>query len=163
MGSSDAEWSAVLAAVQQLAEPQHNIKPVASGSSGGGSACSADAVASHSKMVQGPPAGNGSSSSKGSSCGASNGSGGGSSGCQVAADLLAELSHLPCFLLMEFMEGSKLSDCPHALDPVGLPDIGAAAPAPVFRHNTAHTAGLRDPVQPQQLHAGTMSVASLRC
>lgn len=89
VGSSAPEWSAVLAAVQQLAEPQQ------------ASAAS--------------PLGPGHASAHGSSGGGSS-----SGGCQVAAELLAELQHLPCFLLMEFVEGSKLADCPHAVDKVSF-------------------------------------------
>jgi hypothetical protein len=37
--------------------------------------------------------------------------------------LLAELQHLPCFLLMEFVEGCKLSDTVAAVDPVSC--VGA--------------------------------------
>jgi hypothetical protein len=44
----------------------------------------------------------------------------GSRGCAAASALLSELSQVPCFLLMEFVKGRKLSECPQALDPVSV-------------------------------------------
>jgi hypothetical protein len=46
----------------------------------------------------------------------------------VATELLSELQHLPCFLLMEFVEGSKLLDCPQAVDPVRVQPHLTAGP-----------------------------------
>lgn len=63
-----------------------------------------------------------SSAGGGSSCGGASGCIGcspasfGSAGSGAgAAELLAELSRLPCFLLMAFVEGDRLSDSPQAL------------------------------------------------
>ncbi|KAF6258121.1 hypothetical protein COO60DRAFT_1151434 [Scenedesmus sp. NREL 46B-D3] len=60
------------------------------------------------------------------------GAGGGGGDCGSSgsgtSELLGELSHLPCFLLMEYVEGDKLSDSPQALQgcAVGrlLEDVG---------------------------------------
>lgn len=106
VGSSAGEWSAVLAAVQALAEPPPRTTHAATSRSSAASSLQAGAPAGCSAD------GKSSSTSTGTG-GSSSHSGGG--GCETAAELLAELSHLPCFLLMEFVEGSKLSDCPQAM------------------------------------------------
>lgn len=113
VGSSAAEWSAVVAAVQRLAEPQQ-----AASTAGAVVGCSTTAAAGNSSTPPPYPdrdkaAGAAAAGSTGDAAASAS-----SSGCQVAAELLAELQHLPCFLLMEFVEGSKLSDCPQAVDQV---------------------------------------------
>eukprot|EP00878_Enallax_costatus_P023837 GHUV01025391.1.p2 GENE.GHUV01025391.1~~GHUV01025391.1.p2 ORF type:complete len:441 (+),score=177.36 GHUV01025391.1:570-1892(+) len=61
----------------------------------------------------------------------SSGGCGGCAGCLTSGDageLLAELSHLPCFLLMEYVEGDRMADCPQAFEGdnfgVLLEDVG---------------------------------------
>jgi hypothetical protein len=87
----------VLAAVQQLAEPQQALTAALAATASAASPLDPGYAPAH---------------------GSSGGGSSSSTGCQVAAELLAELQHLPCFLLMEFVEGSKLADCPHAVDQV---------------------------------------------
>lgn len=119
VGSSAAEWSSVLKAVQHLAEPQQQAACQAARSqSGTGSSTHAPSPAdlrqTASAAVSSSSGGGG-----GSSIGSTLSSSGGS--CQeVAGELLAELQHLPCFLLMEFVEGCKLSDTVAAVDPVSF-------------------------------------------
>lgn len=112
VGSSAAEWSSVLKAVQHLAEPQQAASQAAS--SGPDSNTHAPSPADLRQAAAAAAVGS-SSGGGGSSIGSASSSGG---GCQVAAELLAELQHLPCFLLMEFVEGCKLSDTVAAVDPV---------------------------------------------
>jgi hypothetical protein len=48
------------------------------------------------------------------------GSSSSSSSSSGPSELLGELSHLPCFLLMEYVEGDRLSDSPQALQVRGV-------------------------------------------
>lgn len=113
VGSSAAEWSSVLKAVQHLAEPQQAASQAAC--SGPDSNTHAPSPADLRQAAAAAAVGSSSGGGGGSSIGCASSSGG---GCQVAAELLAELQHLPCFLLMEFVEGCKLSDTVAAVDPV---------------------------------------------
>jgi hypothetical protein len=120
VGLSATEWSAVLAAVQHLADPQQST--AARSDSSSSSSSNINAPSPLHQGVAGPAA-----AAVGTSAAISGAAGSSSVGCQVAAELLAELLHLPCFLLMEFVEGSKLSDCPHAVDPVSRLNLLAVA------------------------------------
>lgn len=99
VGPTAAEFSAAQAAVQQLAEPPQPRTMQAAAHTAATGASSHAAASTASVQMAAAAAGS-------------------AVGCEVACELLAELQHLPCFLLMEFVEGAKLSDCPHALDPV---------------------------------------------
>jgi hypothetical protein len=50
-----------------------------------------------------------------------------SSSSSGPSELLSELSHLPCFLLMEYVEGDRLSDSPQALQVRGFMICGVRA------------------------------------
>lgn len=112
VGSSAAEWSSVLKAVQHLAEPQQAASQAAKNATDSNTHAPSPADLRQAAAAAAVISSSGGGSS---SIGSASSSGG---GCQVAGELLAELQHLPCFLLMEFVEGCKLSDTVAAVDPV---------------------------------------------
>jgi hypothetical protein len=67
-----------------------------------------------------------------------------SSSSSGPSELLAELSHLPCFLLMEYVEGDRLSDSPQALQVRGHQCSTAQCSAACMRkHHGARTPAKR--------------------